>query len=117
LDGLNPQQPASAADLTAAIRYLAARAHQLGVRIYVATLVPFEGRPDDYYSTEKNKVHQEVNEWIRTAKDIDAICDFDHALADPARPNRMNPEFDFLGHANDAGQRALSEAVNLSLFK
>jgi hypothetical protein len=40
-----------------------------------ATLVPFEGRPDDYYSPEKNKVRQEVNEWIRTAKDIDGICD------------------------------------------
>ncbi len=54
--------------------------------------------------------------WVRTSMDIDSYVDFDHALADPARPNRMNPPLDIGGRPNEASQRALSEAVNLSLF-
>jgi lysophospholipase L1-like esterase len=115
-DGVHP--PSSAAEITGAMRRLAGRAHDRGLKIYVATLVQIEGRPPDYFSPAKDAVRKEVNAWIRTTKDIDAYFDFDHALADPAQPNRMSTAFhDGDYHPNNAGQKALSEVIDLSVFE
>ena len=114
--------PPVVADIVVAVRRLYERAHQHGLKMYVATLPPFEGAVSQipgYYSPEKNRVRTEFNEWIRTTQDMDGYFDFDRALADPARPNRMNLAFDSGDHLhpNDAGERALSEAINLSSFE
>jgi lysophospholipase L1-like esterase len=118
-DGSNPP---TAVDMIEAVRRLYERAHLHGLRMYVATLAPFEGAVSQvrgYYSTHKDKVRREFNEWIRTTHDIDGYFDFDLALADPAHPNRINPALDSGDHLhpNDAGERALSEAVNVSFFR
>lgn len=116
LDGSRPPQ---LADLVAAIRRLATRAHRQGIKIYAATLGPFEGaRNPTYYSSRKNTLRGEINHWIRTSKDVDGYFDFDHALADPDHPNRLNPEYDSGDHLhpNPEGERALSQAVDISKF-
>jgi lysophospholipase L1-like esterase len=58
-----------------------------------------------------------VNEWIRTSGD-DAVVDFDAATRDPANPRRPRAEFDPGDHLhpNDAGYRAMAEAVDLRIF-
>jgi lysophospholipase L1-like esterase len=117
---LGVSDPPTASMLEAAIRTLARRARRRGLRIYVATLGPFEGatRPR-YYSAEKDQVRQALNEWIRTSTEIDGYLEFEHALADPVNPNRMNRDFDTGDrlHPNDAGQVALSESIDLALFQ
>ena len=59
------------------------------------------------------------NQWIRSSGQFDAVIDFDAATRDPARPTRLHPEFDSGDHIhpNDAGNRAMAEAVDLSLFR
>ena len=97
----------------------AQRTHQRGLKFYVATFVQIEGRTaDNFASPTKQAVRREVNQWIRSSQDIDGYIDFDRAMADPANPNRMSATFhdaDF--HPNGAGQRALSEAVDLAMFE
>lgn len=59
------------------------------------------------------------NHWIRTAKEFDGFFDFDKALQDPAHPTRLKPEYDSGDHLHpsDAGEKAMSEAIDLSRFK
>lgn len=106
--------------ITSAIRRLSERAHARGIRFYVATLTPYEGTvATGYHTVQKDIVRQDINKWIRTTGDIDGYIDFDRAVADPAQPNRMSGSLvlcDYL-HPNAAGQRAMSEAVDLHLFK
>ena len=59
-----------------------------------------------------------INAWIRTAGPFYGVIDFDHALRDPARPDRLHAAFDSGDHLhpNDAGYAAMAAAVDLCLF-
>jgi len=119
LSTLDCSNPPTVADITAAIRLLAQRARQRGLKFYAATLAPFEGTLEPgYYSRQKNHIREGINEWIRGSRDIDGYFDFDRALADPAQPDRMSPALDSSDHLhpNDAGEQVLSKAVDLSMF-
>lgn len=92
-----------------------ARAH--GLKVYGATIIPFEGAA--YYTPAGEEVRQAVNTWIRTSGAFDAVIDFDKVIRDPANPRRMVANLqsgDWL-HPNDAGYRVLGEAVDLKLFR
>jgi lysophospholipase L1-like esterase len=56
-----------------------------------------------------------VNHWILSSGAFDGVIDFAKALADPTDPLRLNPTYDSGDHLhpNDAGYRAMAEAVNL----
>lgn len=114
-----PSERVTAAALMAGIAELAARAHRHGIKLYAGTLTPFEGLAAPLYSPEQDAVRTEVNAWIRSTTGIDGYIDFDGALADPQRPSRMRPDLDSGDHLhpNDAGERTLSEAVNLLMFE
>ena len=93
------------------------RAHAYGLTVYGGTLTPFEGA--FYYSEANEAKRQAVNEWIRTSGAYDAVIDFDAAVRDPGQPTRVRPDYnpgDSL-HFNDAGYRAMAEAIDLSLFE
>ncbi len=115
--GIGRSSPSpSAADLIAAHRQLIERAHAHGLRIYGATLTPFEGAA--YATPEGEAKRQAVNEWIRTAKAYDGVIDFDAAVRDAAAPAKIQQQFnpgDNL-HMNDAGYKAMADAINLGLF-
>lgn len=112
--------PRSAADLIAAYKQLIARAHARGVRIIGTTITPFEGVDVPGYWTEsKEAVRQDVNKWIRTSKAFDAVIDFDAIVRDPDHPTRLAPKFaakDHL-HPNDAGYKAIADAIDLESLK
>jgi lysophospholipase L1-like esterase len=113
--GRNNPSP-SAADLIAAHRQLIERAHARGLLIYGATLTPFEGAA--YATPEGEAKRQAVNDWIRTGKAYDGVIDFDAAVRDPAAPAKIQQQFnpgDNL-HMNDAGYKAMADAINLGLF-
>jgi len=64
-------------------------------------------------------IRQEVNSWIRENHVFDGFIDFDIALRDPKNNVRLNPSYDSGDHLhpNDAGQKAMADAINLKLFE
>ena len=106
----------SAEDLIAGHKQLVERAHARGLRIYGATLTPYEGAA--YYSIEGEAKRQALNEWIRSSKAYDGVIDFDKATRDPAAPTKFLPAYDSGDHLHpgDAGYKAMGEAVDLALF-
>jgi lysophospholipase L1-like esterase len=59
-----------------------------------------------------------VNAWIRKGGYFDAVIDFDAAVRDPDHPTRIRADYDVGDHLhpNDAGYRAMGDAVDLKLF-
>jgi lysophospholipase L1-like esterase len=116
----DPAEVRTAEDLIDAYRQLISRAHAHGVKLIGATISPFEGVDvPGYYSESKEATRQAVNQWIRTSGSFDGTVDFDAVLRDPDRPTRLLPRFaskDHL-HPNDAGYRAMADAIDLALFK
>ena len=111
--GVGAAAPPAAADLIGAYRQLIARAHAHGVKVVGATLLPYEGAA--YFRPEGETVRQAVNAWIRTGREFDRVADLDAVLRDPSRPSRMRADLqsgDWL-HPNDAGYRAMGDAIDL----
>ena len=110
----------SAEDIIASLKQMIERAHEKGLKIFGATLTPFEGTViQGYFTPEKEVKRKTVNEWIRTSKAFNGVIDFDRAVRDPAHPDRLLPLYDSGDHLHpsDAGYKAMGEAVDLSLFK
>jgi lysophospholipase L1-like esterase len=110
----------SAEDMIAGLKQLIERAHENGLKIFGATLTPFEGCPfPGYFTPEKEVKRKAVNEWIRTGNAFDGVIDFDKAIRDPSHPDRMLPAYDGGDHLHpgDAGYKAMGEAIDLSLLK
>ena len=118
---VEPDAPrVTAEELIAAHRQLIARAHAAGVKIYLGTLLPFEGTDSPgYFAPDKERARQAVNAWIRTSGEPDAVIDFDAITRDPDHPTRLRPAHDSGDHLhpNTAGHRAMGEAVDLRLFR
>jgi len=114
--GMTKPTPA-AAEIIAGYRQLIARAHGHGLKIVGATLLPYGGAA--YFSVAGEAERQKINAWIRTSHEFDGVIDFDAAIRDPAKPERMRAEWqsgDWL-HPNDAGYRVMGDAVDLNLFR
>jgi lysophospholipase L1-like esterase len=103
-------------ELIAALKQIAARAHARSIKVFAATILPFQGA--DYYSEEKERIRKAVNEWIRTSRAFDGFIDFDAATRDPAMPGRLKADYDSGDHLhpNAAGYRAMGNVVDLHLF-
>ncbi len=108
---------ASAEEFIAGLGQLATRAHARGVRIYATTITPYTGA-DFYWSADGEADRRRINDWIRTSGAFDAVIDFEAALCDPARPDRLAAAYDRGDHLHPslAGYRRLAEAVDLGLF-
>jgi lysophospholipase L1-like esterase len=107
----------TAEDIIVGYKQLIDRAHSRGLKIYGATLTPFYGAA--YYTDTGETKRQAVNQWIRTGKGFDAVVDFDAATRDPNDPKRILDAFDSCDHLhpNDAGYKAMADAIDLGLFK
>ena len=75
------KEPA-AEDIITGYQQIIDRVHARGARILGATLTPFadtnQGTPaEGYYTPEKEKIRQAVNQWIRTSGRFDGLIDFD----------------------------------------
>jgi lysophospholipase L1-like esterase len=114
--GNNPRL--TSAQLIAGHRELIDKARINGLRVYGGTLLPFGGSARRYDTTANETKRQELNHWIRTAGQYDAVIDFDAAVRDPRAPRRMWPRYDCGDglHPNDLGTAALAAAVPLELF-
>jgi lysophospholipase L1-like esterase len=94
------------------------QAHALGLKVIGGTVTAFEGAriPTHTESSEANR--EAVNEWTRNGKAYDGVVDFDLATRDPKHPTRLLPAYDSGDHLhpNEAGYKAMAEAIDLSLF-
>jgi lysophospholipase L1-like esterase len=100
--------------IIAALRQIAQRAHDRGLRVIGATITPFKGWYS--YTEELEAVRQAVNAFIRSSTDFDAVVDFDQVIRDPADPQRIRPEYDEGDHLHpgDRGFEAMALAVRVA---
>jgi lysophospholipase L1-like esterase len=99
------------------LRQIAEAAREHGIKVYGATLLPFQGA--NYYSEKEEQMREAVNDWIRTSGTFDGVIDFDKITRDPQNPLQLNPLYnsgDHL-HPNDAGYKAMGGGMDLALFK
>lgn len=107
LDCDAPHKVVTAGDLIGGYRRLIDAAHRRGVRIFGATLTPASLPP------ARESIRQAVNTWVRTSGAFDGVIDFDVALRDPARADRLRADYDSGDHIHpsDAGYAAMAAAV------
>jgi lysophospholipase L1-like esterase len=111
----------TAAQLIQGHQQLIHAAHKRGITVIGATITPFKGAyggAADNEHSERERIRDEVNHWIRTSGEYDAVVDLDRTLADPADPDAMLPRYaapDRL-HPNDAGMNAIAAAIDLRLL-
>ncbi|MGO9337839.1 MAG: SGNH/GDSL hydrolase family protein [Terracidiphilus sp.] len=107
-------QGVSSKDLIGALQQLIDRAHQHGIRVFGATLTPYEGA--DYFTQDGESTREELNDWIRTSGAFDGVIDFDAVVRDPSHPSRFREDYqsgDHL-HPSPAGYEAMAAAIRLS---
>ncbi len=118
LEGINDiGRGAKADDVISGLRQMIERAHTHGIRVIGCTITPFEDA--NYYTEQGEQARAAVNQWIRDGKAFDAVVDFDAATRDTANAKKIRAEFDSGDHLhpNDAGYKAMAEAVDLRLFR
>ncbi len=110
--GTNP----SATQIIAGYQRLIAEAHARGLKIFGATLLPYQG--SGYYTAAGEAKREAVNTWIRTSGAFDGVIDFDAVMRDPIDPLILNPLYDSGDHLHpdDAGYQAMADAINLEML-
>lgn len=106
-------------EMTAAYEQMIGRARANGLRTVGATIMPFAGSSFYPSNPMAEAARLEINEWIRTPGNFDAVIDFDERMRSPDDPSRLDPAFDSGDHLHPsiAGYRAMAEFVPLELFK
>jgi len=115
-----PAEEVSVAQIIQGYGQIIDRARALGLKVYGSPLNPLEGYPfPGFWTAAREERRQAVNHWIRTSGAFDAVIDFDAVLRDPSHPARLLPAYDSGDHVhpNDAGYRAMADAIDLSLFE
>jgi len=109
-------EPITLSGLQAADMQIIARAHEHGIRVIGATLTPYQGAA--YASSEGESVRGALNQWIKNSGVFDGVIDFAPAVADHDNPltfGKAYNDWDHL-HPNDAGYKAMADAIDLSLI-
>jgi lysophospholipase L1-like esterase len=119
LEGINDIESrlTPAAKIITGYEDLIGAARAAGLKIFGATLTPFQGSP--YYSAAGEADREAVNRWIRASDAFDGVIDFDQAVRDPADPLRLRLAYDSGDHLHpdDAGYQAMADAVKPALFQ
>ncbi|HEY4354544.1 MAG TPA: SGNH/GDSL hydrolase family protein [Acidobacteriaceae bacterium] len=112
----DPGDPINTTQLLGALQQIIDRAHAHGIKVYGATLTPYEGAK--YASPDGIKMRQAENDFIRGGK-FDGVIDFDKLTRDPAHPGMYLPANDSGDHLhpNDTGYKAMGEGIDLKLFE
>jgi lysophospholipase L1-like esterase len=104
-------------EMIEAYRQFIAQVHEKGIKVFGATILPYEGYPA--WTQEAEDKREAINRWILTGGAFDGAIDFAAAVSDPANPHRMAPGKDGGDHLhpNDAGHKAMADAIDLTLFR
>lgn len=111
----------TADEMIAGYKQLVLRAHARGIKIYGATLLPFENETftPGAYTKEGDATRLAVNAWMRSARPFDALIDLEQVMRDPSHTTRLLPAYDSEDHLhpNDVGYLHMGEVMDLALFK
>lgn len=112
-----PRDVVDAGDLILAYRQMIEDARLRGVRVYGATILPYEGAV--YYAAVGEAERAKVNAWIRDNGAFDGVIDLDAALRDPDNPRRLYEGYEIGDrlHPNDAGYAAIADAIEAFLLE
>ncbi|MGA8528575.1 MAG: SGNH/GDSL hydrolase family protein [Acidobacteriaceae bacterium] len=115
-DPNRPDYKLTAEDLEQGLRQIVARAHEHGIKVFGATLTPYQGA--GYYTDQGEEIREAVNDWIRNSGAFDGVIDFDKATRDPAHPLVYASAYDSGDHLHpkDTGYAAMANSIDLSLF-
>ena len=107
-------QKVSADDIILGLRQIIVRAREHGIRVFGATVMPFEGT--NSYDADGEAIRQAINKWIRTSNAFDGVLDFDALVRDPEHPTRLLATYDSGDHIhpNPAGYKAMAASIPLS---
>ena len=122
-EGVNDIGPSKDAVATVAgiektYREIIAKAHRDGIKVFGATIMPFEG--NGYFSEEHETARQALNGWIRTHEGFDGVIDFDAVMRDPEHPSRLQEKYLFENdwlHVNASGYHDMGMCIDLNLFR
>ncbi|NUF99920.1 SGNH/GDSL hydrolase family protein [Acinetobacter oleivorans] len=115
------QQIPSFEALTEGYKRVVKEAHEQGIQVIGATLLPFSGALpntplDNYYQLNKDELRQRINHWMRTSKTFDGVLDLEQGLKDSKHSDRLNPIYDSGDHLhpNDRGNQQMANLVDLN---
>jgi lysophospholipase L1-like esterase len=113
---LRDEKIPTAQELIAAYQQMILRAHTHHIRVFGATILPYQGA--GYFSSVGEADRQTINQWIRTSGAFDAVIDLDAATRDPQKPTQLAPTADSGDHLHpgDVGYKAMADAIDLKLF-
>ncbi|TKA06310.1 SGNH/GDSL hydrolase family protein [Actinacidiphila oryziradicis] len=115
LEGINDvNSDASATDVIAGLKQIAATVHSYGLHAVVGTLTPTGGWCCT--TPARAAARDQINAFIRNnGGAFDAWVDFDAAVRNPADPETMLPQYDSGDHLhpNGAGYQAMADAIDL----
>lgn len=111
-EGINDISGGISADaLINADKQIAAQAHAMGKCVFAATITPAS-----LANPAQEAVRNQVNQFLETSSDFDAVFDFDAAVRDPSDPTKLATPYDSGDHIHpsDAGYQAMADSIDLS---
>jgi len=92
-------------------------AKKLGLKVWSGTLLPIFGWRT--YSSERDEIRNQFNQWLRTSEKFDGCVDFDKAVRDSAKPEAFAPGFDSGDHLHpsEKAYEAMANCVPEELLK
>ena len=107
--------------MIAGLRLIVSRLNVQGFRVTLGTLTPAGGENliNRAGTPDGNRTRVRVNSWIRRTKLPHTVVDFEAALRDPRRPDRMLPLLDSGDHIhpNARGYERMAARIKLSRLK
>ena len=107
----------TAEEMIAGIEEYIKIARNLGLKVYGGTLLPIEGWRT--YADFREKLRNEVNEWIRTTDKFDGVVDFDKALRDENNHSAFKNGYDSGDHLHpsEIAYKVMAETVPESILE
>jgi lysophospholipase L1-like esterase len=113
---VRPNPQVTARQLIDGHRALIRAAHAHGVKAVGMTIPPMKGALFPFWTPKAERLRDELNHWIRTGHEYDAVIDADRAMADPSDRSMPRPGYVFMDglHPDDAGYQAIANAIDLA---
>ena len=107
----------TAQELIDGLRYYVQRGHELGLKVYLATILSIKGWHT--YNAQREEIRHAVNAWIRTQTEADGVVDFDTVTRETADPDLRRPDCDSGDHLHPSleGAQRMAESVPAEYLK
>lgn len=101
----------TAEELIEGLMFYINKAHEHGIAIFLAPILPFEGWRT--YNEEKDQIRQRVNYWIYREAPVEGVLPFELALLDPDDPYALQKQYDSGDHLHPSadGAQAMADSI------